>query len=96
MTLSEVIQTDDLHWNEEEKRFVALSVKELDKIVEACVLSGIDDMDRIEKMVRWSESIRTGDLLLKGVLNGRLGIIFKDDDEPSFCAIEEPGELEEF
>jgi hypothetical protein len=95
MTISEIIRTDDLHWNSEEKRFVALSEEELDKIISTCVLSGIDDDDKIEQMVRWAEKARTGQLLLEGIIDGRLGIRL-DKDEPEFCAVIEQGKLEDF
>jgi hypothetical protein len=93
MTLSEIIQTDDLHWNRTEKRFVSLSEEELDKIVMACVTCGIEDDDLIIKMVRWAEEIRTGNLLLKGVLEDRLGILFKEENEPSFFALDNSEEI---
>jgi len=96
MTLSEIIQTDDLHWNNTEKRFVSLSEEELDKIVTACVMCGIYEEDQIVNVVRWSEKIRTGHLILKGLLEGRLGVRLGENDEPFFFALPEADEPEKF
>jgi len=80
-----VIPFDDLQWNESEKRFAALSDEELDKILEICIQSNVDGEDSAIKVVRWAEEVRTAHLLLKGVLNGRLGVIMIEGmKEPQF------------
>jgi hypothetical protein len=91
-----VIPYDDLQWNESEGRFAALSDEELDKILTTCLEGNVDSDESAMVVVRWAEHIRTGNAILQGILNGRLGITMLDGmDEPGFWDKEEEQQQKE-
>ena len=49
--INKIIPADDLHWCEEEKRYIPISMEDIDKIIINCVNQGITDMDDIIKAV---------------------------------------------
>ena len=83
--LNTVIPHDDLQWNETEGRFATFSDEELEKILMACMEGDTDSEKSSRAVVRWAEEIRTGSLILKSLLNGRLGVTMLEGmDEPKF------------
>jgi len=85
-----LIAADDLYWNEEEQKFVALSDKQLEKIIFRCCSQGTLDLNEIQKIVEWASHLRICQLLLKGFLSGNLSIIkMNEKGEPYFCLTKE-------
>ena len=88
--LHETIPADDLHWFDEESKFTAISPEELDFLLESCVVSDILEGDNYLDLVRWAEKIRIGNILLDGVISGRVAVVgFDDEKEPLFYSIPE-------
>ncbi len=79
-----IIKLDDLYWNEEDGKFTPLNDVEYEKIIIECINSNIRNRKDVENVVRWAEQIRCGDLLLRGLLSGRLLVEMKDG-EPGFA-----------
>lgn len=98
-----LIPADDLHWNEEEEKRILLSNEEIRKLVEACVKCGLSDgvdgtdeegTNRIMSVIRWAEQIKSGNILLNGLLAGRLGVATDESNsEPIFFSMEELEEI---
>ena len=86
-----LIPADDLHWNEEEQKRVLLSDEEIQKIVETCVECGMaGELDDIMIVVKWAEHVKSGNILLNGILGGRLGVFATEGMyEPSIFPINE-------
>jgi hypothetical protein len=82
--INKIIPADDLHWNEEERRYVTLSDEEINSIIIACIGQNIKEEKNIYKMVKWAGEIRVGNLLLDNFLSERLEIAGFDNDEPLF------------
>ncbi|MHA2043219.1 MAG: hypothetical protein ACW99G_00410 [Candidatus Thorarchaeota archaeon] len=78
MNPDELISMDDLHWCPTDKKFNTLKPEDYDKIIIAAKHSRhpeqFDDFENLIKVVRWVEQIKIGELLIKGLLSGRLGI----------------------
>jgi uncharacterized protein YaiL (DUF2058 family) len=88
--INNLIPADDLYWNKEENKFLALSNKKIEKIVIRCCEQKNLSLSEIQKIVEWSSQIRVAQLLLKGFLNGNLSIIkINDKGEPYFCLTKE-------
>lgn len=84
-----VIRKEDLHWNSTQKGWTALSEKELDLILTACTHAGIDNLDDCCQVVNWATMARTGHLILRGILEGRLvPVIVPGETEPRFEVFE--------
>jgi len=83
-----LIKLDDLHWDAEDGKCTPLSSKEYDTIIEECIKSNMQNEDDVTNVVRWAEQIRCGNLLLKGLLEGRLLVQMKDG-EPGFIEKED-------
>ena len=87
--LNNLIPADDLHWDEEEKRYVSLSKEETEEIILCCISQGIADFDNIVKVVNWYGGLRVGNLLLKNMLSGSIKVVgFDEENEPLFAAKE--------
>lgn len=84
-----LIPFDDLHWCKKENRFVALSDDEYHSIILACYESGMElgDIEQLEKVIKWAESIKIGSVLLRRVLDGSVSVFYDSEfDEPMFLA----------
>jgi hypothetical protein len=87
-----LIAADDLHWCEEEQKYILLTMEEVDGILQACADQGMneDQIEDVMKVVKWCESIRAGQLLWKNFVAGHIGIYgFDDKNEPMFGKYEE-------
>lgn len=82
--INKIIPADDLHWCEEEKRYIPISMEDIDKIIINCVNQGITDMDDIIKVIRWAEVVNVGNILLKNLLSDKVAVIGFDENEPLF------------
>jgi hypothetical protein len=83
--LNKLIPADDLHWDETDKKYIALSQDEVADIINAALENGFEEEDDIMKILNWATGIKVGDILLKNFLNGQLSISdFDDDNEPLF------------
>jgi hypothetical protein len=91
MKPNSLIKLDDLNWNEEEGKHVALSEEEIEKLIMAIDwpddldLNSEEAVDKIVMVTSWATHIKVGHLLMKGVLSGRLRMVVPDGvDEPIF------------
>lgn len=66
--LNKLISADDLHWCEEEQKYISLSEEEINKIMLNCIDQNITSLDEIYKMVSWAGLVRVGNLLLNNFL----------------------------
>ena len=83
--LNKLIPADDLYWDNEEGKYIAHSAEEIDSILRSCIENDITDQSEIIKVFNWCTSVRIGELLMKGFLAGKIGIIGIDKDgEPLF------------
>jgi len=82
--INKIIPADDLHWSEEDKKYVSLSDEEISSIIVACLSQNINEEKSIYKMVKWAGEIRIGNILLDNFLNERLEITGFEEDEPLF------------
>jgi len=82
--INKIIPADDLHWCEEEKRYIPISMEDIDKIIINCANQGMTDMDDIIKVIRWAEVVNVGSILLKNLLSDKLSVIGFDENEPLF------------
>jgi hypothetical protein len=82
--INKLIPADDLHWCEEDKKYVPISMEDLDKIILNCAKDGMTDMDEIIKVVRWAEMVNLGSVLLKNLLSDRIRILGFENNEPIF------------
>lgn len=92
MKKNSIIKIDDLYWNEEENKYVALSPEEIKSIL-LLALEKLPPEERTTEnamcVIEWAERARIGSLLLQGVLSGRLGInINSQMQEPVFYELE--------
>ena len=78
--INKIVAADDLNWSNEEG-FTLLSMEEAHDMIQTC--AGMSEEDTI-KAVRWYESIRAGEVLLKNVLAGNIRIHHFRDNEPVF------------
>ena len=84
-----LIAADDLHYDKEERRFVALSQQEVNAIIAQCSESGITDHDQNKNVVRWVTSVRVSQLLHSSFMSSRLRIVGFSGDEPLFSPLDE-------
>lgn len=83
--LNNIIPADDLHWCEEESKYVSLSREEIDDIIATCMNQRIDDLEDIFKVISWCGNVRVGQILWKNFLSGGLSISgFDEQGEPKF------------
>jgi hypothetical protein len=87
--VNRLIAADDLHYDNDERRFVALSQKEVKAIIGRCAENGITDPDQIKKVVRWATAVRVSQLLHSSFMSSRLRISGFSDDEPLFSPLDE-------
>lgn len=86
-----LIPPDQLHWNEDEKNFVALSDKEIDDTILQYVRGTADfDMDNIHRVVQSMTFLKVGKLLFDRFSEGKIKISGIDEnDELIFSASDE-------
>lgn len=83
--INNIIPADDLHWCEEEGKYVSLSKQEMDDIITTCIEQGMTDLQDVFKFVQWCGNVRVAQILWKNFLSGSLRITgFDEDDEPRF------------
>jgi hypothetical protein len=76
-----LIPTDELHWNESEKNFVALSEEEIDKIILQYVRATADfNVDNIHKVVQAMVLVKVSKLLFDRFASGHIRIDGIDED----------------
>lgn len=86
-TLNNLIAADDLHWNDDEEKYVALSSEELDQILENCIDAGIYEEKNIMHIVNWCTSVKVGQILFNNFLKKQIKISGLDDhNEPYFIS----------
>lgn len=84
-TINNLIAADDLHWNEDEQKYVALSNEELDQILVNCIEGGIYEEDAIMKIINWSTQVKVGQILLNNFIKKQIKIVALDENnEPYF------------
>lgn len=85
--LNKIISADDLHWDDTENKFIALSNEDIQEIILACLDNAIDDDHRITQVLNWCTEVRVGQILMKNFLNNNIAIANIDDNgEPLFVA----------
>jgi hypothetical protein len=83
--INNIIPADDLHWCEEEGKYVSLSREEMDNIIATCVAQEITNLDDIFKVIQWCGSVRVGEILWRNFLSGGVKIVgFDEQGEPKF------------
>jgi len=83
--INNIIPADDLHWCEDEGRYVSLSREEVDDIIASCLHQGIEELAEIMKVINWCGNVRIGQILWKNFLTGSVGIAgFDEQNEPRF------------
>jgi hypothetical protein len=83
--LNNLIPADDLHWDEDQKKYVSLSEEETKEIILACLSQGMTELTEVFKVVSWCGQVRIGQILWKNFMMGSVDICgFDEDDEPLF------------
>ena len=84
--INNLIPADDLHWDEQENRYVSISGDETQEIITKCVENGMTEISDVYKFVQWCGYIRVGQILLKNFMSGSLLVSgFDSEDTPYFC-----------
>lgn len=87
--INNLISADDLHWCEEDQKYVSLSYDETQDIITGCLSQGMTDLSEIYKVINWCGSVRVGQILWKNFLSGSIKIVGFDGDEPRFSVNKE-------
>jgi len=83
--INNLIPADDLHWDDEENKYVSLSPEETKEIISACIRNGMTELDDVFKVVTWCGTIRVGQILWKNFIQGSIDITgFDKSGEPFF------------
>lgn len=83
--LNKLIAADDLHWCEDEQKYTSISKEELDEVIINCFNGNIKEIDEVMKVVNWAILVKTGTILLKNFVEGKISIVgFDEQDEPLF------------
>ena len=83
--INKIIPADDLHWCEEEKRYVSLSKEDVDKIIAACSKQEINEFEEIYKIIQWAGLVKVGEILLRNFIEGKIKINgFDESNDPYF------------
>jgi len=83
--LNKILPADDLHWNEVEQKYVAISSKQLKDVILKCVEQGIVETKDIVKMTDWVTNLNVANILLKNFLKGSINLVgFDKLNEPIF------------
>lgn len=83
--INNLIPADDLHWDEEEGKYVSLSGEETQDIIQKCLENGMTDFEDVYKFVQWCGYVRVGQILMKNFLSGSLNVKgFDSEDAPYF------------
>lgn len=86
MSIIDFIPKDDLHWDEDSKKHLILSQKEIENVLRSCFKCGLDQGDTL-KVLRQYEDYKTADILFKNFLEGKIGIYsFGSNGSPIFEA----------
>jgi len=83
-----LIAADDLHWCEEEQKYILLTMDEVDGILQACADNGMTEehMEYVMNVVKWCERVRAGQLLWKNFVAGHVCVDgFDETGEPFFA-----------
>jgi len=85
--INNLIPADDLHWDEEDQRYVSLSSEETQEIINRCIEEGMQDLQDVYKFVQWCGFVRVGEILMKNFLSGSLSVSgFDEEGMPYFGA----------
>jgi hypothetical protein len=85
--INNIIPADDLHWSDEDGKYVSLSRDEIDEVIASCLQHGMEDISDITKVINWCGNVRIGQILWKNFLSGSVGISgFDEHNEPRFIA----------
>jgi len=91
--VNSLLPADDLHWCEEDKKYISLSKEEIDEIVSSCWKQGIKELKDVYKVIEWCGRMRVGNLLWKNFVSGAILISFLDENgEPNFTTRKEDNE----
>jgi hypothetical protein len=83
--LNNLIPADDLHWDEDQRKYVSLSEEETKEIVLACLNQGMTELAEVFKVVSWCGQVRIGQILWKNFMMGSVDICgFDENGEPLF------------
>lgn len=83
--LNNIVPADDLHWCEEEERYVSLSREEIDEVISSCIDQGMPKLEDIYKVIQWCGRVRVGQILWSNMLSGSIIVAgFDEHDEPMF------------
>lgn len=90
--INNLIPADDLHWCEEEGKYISLSKEEMDDVIATCLAQGIKDLDDVMKVINWCGTVRVGEILWRNFLGGSVRISgFDEHGEPRFIPRKETG-----
>jgi hypothetical protein len=83
----QLIGKDNLHWSEDENRYILLSFDETWEIINRCVDSGITETEDIVLVIRKYEQTISNTILFRKFINGELNA--RIEDEEVFWAVNE-------
>jgi hypothetical protein len=88
MIINKIIAADDLHWCEEEQKYISLSKEDVDQLIAACSNQDMTEFEDMYKVIQWAGIVRVGQILLKNFMSGKIKITgFDIDGEPYFGEI---------
>lgn len=76
----QLIGKDNLHWSEDENKYILLSFEETREIVNRCVDSGITETNDIMSVIRKYEQAISNTILFRKFINGDLNAIIEDEE----------------
>jgi hypothetical protein len=83
--INKIIAADDLHWDDTENKYIALSDDEMNDIIARCLDNAMTGEKEILAVLNWCTSVKVGNLLMKNFISGNIAIEKIDTDgEPVF------------
>jgi len=83
--INTLIPADQLHWCEEEKKYSTISKEEAQKIARKC--KGLTEEEKIA-VIMWYQHHKTGVLLWKNFMKGKIVIGGVKDGQPLFKPVD--------
>jgi hypothetical protein len=88
MNISEFIPFDELHWNEDEQRYIALSDEELGLIVLNAYNAGYEDPEQIMGIVNYLSQMKVDGMLYEKFIKGHINISVFENSELVFKPVQ--------
>lgn len=84
MNVSEFIPFDELHWNEDEQKYIALNEQEMELIVLNAYNAGYETPEEIMSIINYLQQMKIDGMLYNKFIKGHINISKFENDELIF------------